>query len=170
MHVSLRRCAQSLAKLASVRELLSSVAQEEPVQINAWIKSIRRQKHVSFVNLNDGSNDDGIQAVISNSLLESSGEAAIAGLQTGASVSFTGRLTEKKGGRQTTSALSPKSNVELQVDDVKLIGECDGAVSCSAVNLTAPLLMLYGRPTPYRRRIIRHLFYDAMHTFEAGLP
>lgn len=129
MQVSLRRCTQSIARRASIREYLSGGASEDQVQINAWIKSVRRQKHVSFVNLNDGSNADGIQAVIPNALLESSEETASAGLQTGASVSLTGRLTEKQGGRKITATQSPKSNVELQVEAVKLVGECDGAVS-----------------------------------------
>lgn len=132
MQASLRRCAQSIVKRASIRDFLAAGPQNDSVQINAWIKSIRRQKHVSFVNLDDGSNIDGIQAVIPNTLLESSGEAVRNGLQTGASVSFAGRLTEKQGGRKGATALAQKTNVELQVEGLKLVGACDGAVSDSS--------------------------------------
>lgn len=128
MQVSVRRCAHSIAKRVSIRDCQTSGAEE--VRINAWIKSIRRQKHISFVNLNDGSNDEGLQAVIPNSLLEKEGEATNAGLQTGASVSFTGRLTEKQGGRRNNTAEAVGRTAELQVDSLKVIGECDGAVSC----------------------------------------
>jgi len=138
MQATLRRCSQSIAKRASIQEHLSRIPESGPVpnnsvQLNAWIKSIRRQKHVAFINLSDGSSPDSIQAVIPNSLLETSGDATNAALQTGASVSLTGRLTEKQGGRanaaREASGAVPRRAYELQVDKIGIIGECDGGVS-----------------------------------------
>lgn len=172
MQASLRRCAQSLAKCSSIREYLGRGIREEPVEINAWIKTIRRQKHVSFVNLNDGSNDAGIQAVIPTNLLQSSGETTNAGLQTGASVSFTGRLTEKKGGRQASSSQDLRNNVELQVETINLVGECDGAVSSFRAYLSQKVVAIdtsFYRVILFRRKITRHHFSDATPIYEAEL-
>lgn len=36
------------------------------VQVNGWIKSIRRQKRVAFAVISDGSNTTGLQAVFNN--------------------------------------------------------------------------------------------------------
>lgn len=46
----------------------STASSTEPVTINGWIRSCRRQKNVSFAVINDGSSVGGVQAVLSKEL------------------------------------------------------------------------------------------------------
>lgn len=63
-------CSTSLAqttlsiKAALERASTATTADAEEITLNGWIRSCRRQKHVSFAVLNDGSNAKGIQAVL----------------------------------------------------------------------------------------------------------
>lgn len=63
-------CSTSLAqttlsiKAALERASTTTTADAEEITLNGWIRSCRRQKHVSFAVLNDGSNAKGIQAVL----------------------------------------------------------------------------------------------------------
>ena len=53
----------------TIKELLgSNIPQETSVSLNGWIKSIRKQKRVSFAVISDGSSAKGIQAVFPNTL------------------------------------------------------------------------------------------------------
>lgn len=49
----------------TIKQILASPVQpeEELVTVSGWIKSIRRQKNVSFAVLTDGSSPQGLQAV-----------------------------------------------------------------------------------------------------------
>lgn len=107
----------------TIASLLRGSNLDKPVSVHAWIRTIRKQKHVSFLSLNDGSSHAGIQAVISASVLETCDHFTRQGLTTGASVNLQGRLTQKKGGRGVQHG-----EVELQVENVKILGVCDGAV------------------------------------------
>ena len=63
----LRRCAATSKLPLTIRQLLSSpqtAGQETRVQVNGWIKSVRRQKNVIFAVVNDGSCASGLQAVL----------------------------------------------------------------------------------------------------------
>jgi asparaginyl-tRNA synthetase len=63
----LRRCASTTKLPLTIRQLLSSpqaTSQETKVQVNGWIKSVRRQKNVTFAVINDGSCASGLQAVL----------------------------------------------------------------------------------------------------------
>ncbi|CAG8472291.1 1315_t:CDS:2 [Paraglomus brasilianum] len=68
------------------------------------------QKKICFANIADGSNLKGLQAVLS--------EHHAKKLTTGTSVQFRGKLVESKGTEQTK---------ELQVEDMKIYGQCDAA-------------------------------------------
>jgi asparaginyl-tRNA synthetase len=51
----------------TIRQLLSSSTNpESTVQVNGWVKSVRRQKKVSFAVITDGSCSPGLQAVFTN--------------------------------------------------------------------------------------------------------
>ena len=51
----------------TIRQLLASPpTSQAPVQINGWIKSIRKQKKVAFAVISDGSSDSGLQAVFTD--------------------------------------------------------------------------------------------------------
>lgn len=49
----------------TIRQLLSS-SSEGSVTVNGWVKSVRRQKNVSFAVISDGSSARGLQVVFGN--------------------------------------------------------------------------------------------------------
>lgn len=51
----------------TISQLLSRPTVNAPVSITGWIKSVRRQKRVSFAVITDGSNTKGLQAVFTDS-------------------------------------------------------------------------------------------------------
>lgn len=87
------------------------------VNLNGWIRSLRNQKTFAFIDLNDGSNQSGIQIVLDESLPNFS--TLMSKLSTGASISIQGELVESKGKNQ---------QLEIQAKEVSLIGECDPTV------------------------------------------
>ncbi|OCH87612.1 asparaginyl-tRNA synthetase [Obba rivulosa] len=95
----------------TIRQLLSSRTASDPVQVNGWVKSVRRQKKVAFAMISDGSSDKGLQAVFTKVDLAKP-------LTNGCSVRLTGKLADSPGKGQ---------DKELQVDQVELLGECDPA-------------------------------------------
>jgi asparaginyl-tRNA synthetase len=50
---------------------------DEPVSIKGWVKTVRKQKTLAFVEVNDGSNMSGIQCVLTFDEVD---EATIAGM------------------------------------------------------------------------------------------
>ncbi|KAI4293957.1 asparaginyl-tRNA synthetase [Schizophyllum commune Loenen D] len=93
----------------TIKELLgSNIPQETSVSLNGWIKSIRKQKRVSFAVISDGSNAKGIQAVFPNTL-------DVKDLTNGSSVRLTGNLVSSPGSGQAK---------ELQVKAVDVLGAC----------------------------------------------
>jgi asparaginyl-tRNA synthetase len=61
----LRRFASTLPP--TIRQLLTSpTSPSSSIQVNGWVKSIRRQKKVSFAAISDGSSALGLQAVFSD--------------------------------------------------------------------------------------------------------
>ncbi|KIJ38891.1 hypothetical protein M422DRAFT_258298 [Sphaerobolus stellatus SS14] len=115
-----RRSFTSLSTLPStIKDVLSKPPPDEngytsPSTVYGWVKSVRRQKKVSFAVINDGTTLKGLQAVF----LHPNGEqnTSLRNLVTGASVRLTGRLIESPGKGQER---------ELQVEDVQILGECD---------------------------------------------
>ncbi|KAG7085718.1 hypothetical protein E1B28_003262 [Marasmius oreades] len=98
----------------TIRQLLSSTtynsSNEANVTVTGWIKSIRRQKRVSFAVVSDGTTSAGLQAVFPNSSLVPKE------LTNGASVKLRGRLGKSLGAGQEK---------ELVVKDVEVLGLCD---------------------------------------------
>ena len=80
------------------------------VTVNGWIRASRKQKHVTFAQLNDGSCLKSIQVVMEG--------ADATPLSVGASVTVTGRVTR-----------SPKSgqSLELRCESIRVLGESDPA-------------------------------------------
>ncbi|WWD18545.1 asparagine-tRNA ligase [Kwoniella shandongensis] len=81
----------------------------DEVTINGWIKSIRTHKNVSFVEVNDGSSSEGVQAVLK-------GKGRSEGLTNGTSVQLKGRLGKSRGQGQ---------DLELLVNDLRVLGDSD---------------------------------------------
>jgi asparaginyl-tRNA synthetase len=87
------------------------------VTIKGWVRTVRKQKTLAFLNVNDGSNVAGIQVVVNlDELVDEQSRDDVNALTTGAAVSIVGILVEspKKQGQ----------NVELQASSVELVGPC----------------------------------------------
>ena len=124
----------------TIRQLLSQDTQTNattPVQVNGWIKSVRRQKRVAFAVITDGSSPQGLQAVFPDITLArrcvptlfhfdlefTETEKSLppyVSLTNGAAVRLTGLLTDSIG---------PGQDKELQVHAADIVGECDPEVS-----------------------------------------
>jgi asparaginyl-tRNA synthetase len=114
----------------TIRQLLSTNI-SSTVEVNGWVKSVRRQKRISFAVINDGSSSSGIQAVFNDPVLAKKSVFAtllpLARAQTtqtsltnGACVRLSGKLAKSIGAGQEK---------ELQVESVDVLGECDPTVS-----------------------------------------
>ncbi|XP_063112478.1 asparaginyl-tRNA synthetase isoform X2 [Cavia porcellus] len=94
----------------SVRDALGSQnTSGERVKVQGWIRSIRSQKEVLFLHVNDGSSLESLQIVADASF--DSRE-----LTFGSSVEVQGQLVK---------SLSKKQNVELKAEKIEVIGNCD---------------------------------------------
>ncbi|CAK5283069.1 unnamed protein product [Mycena citricolor] len=96
----------------TIRQILSSSRVDEPVTVNAWVKSIRKQKRIAFGVLSDGSSAAGLQAVFPNEQL---GEH-VKEITNGTAVRVRGTIVESPGAGQDR---------ELRVEDVEILGACD---------------------------------------------
>jgi asparaginyl-tRNA synthetase len=85
--------------------------------VHGWIKSVRRQKNVSFAVVNDGTTLKGLQAVFLQPETEQA--ATMKRLTTGTSVRLTGKLIKSLGKGQ---------DCELRVDMVEVLGDCEPEV------------------------------------------
>ncbi|CAO3598436.1 unnamed protein product [Absidia cylindrospora] len=92
----------------TIRSLLCEPPQTN-VTLRGWVRSVRQQKQLSFANINDGSTLKGIQVILNDT-------QKAARLSTGACVELQGQLTTSPGKEQ---------GMELQVDKLKVLGECD---------------------------------------------
>lgn len=89
------------------------------VRVIGWIKSIRDQKEIKFINLNDGSDLRSLQLVFVMKNLEEKKqkiEHVFGKLNLHTSIEVRGHLLKSE---------NKKQNVELQVKDIDLICECD---------------------------------------------
>ncbi|TYZ57343.1 hypothetical protein PybrP1_010548 [[Pythium] brassicae (nom. inval.)] len=84
------------------------------VAVGGWVKSVRRHKAVSFVNVSDGSCLAELQLT-----LPADDESKLAGVAVGASVFAEGVLRELPG-----AAAHPR-RVELQPESLEVLGGCD---------------------------------------------
>ncbi|KAF9225764.1 asparaginyl-tRNA synthetase [Gyrodon lividus] len=96
----------------TIRQILSSRQQPaSKIHVHGWVKSVRRQKNVTFAVINDGSCASGLQAVLNNNL-----SATLHSLTNGTSVRMIGSLVVSRG---------PGQAKELQVDSIEVLGECN---------------------------------------------
>ncbi|ODN81801.1 asparagine-tRNA ligase [Cryptococcus amylolentus CBS 6039] len=83
--------------------------ESQQIEVNGWIKSVRGHRNVSFVELNDGSTSESLQAVLK-------GKGKAEGLGVGTSLSLKGRLEKSKGKGQ---------DLELVINQAQVAGHCD---------------------------------------------
>ena len=104
--------------MPTVKALLASDAQNQTVSLNAWVRTRRESKNLTFLALSDGSCFATIQAVFDKEagIFSKETVAALAKAGTGAGVSVTGTLAASPGSGQT---------VELQASAIELYGDAD---------------------------------------------
>mmetsp|Transcript_26524 Transcript_26524/g.54673 ORF Transcript_26524/g.54673 Transcript_26524/m.54673 type:complete len:598 (+) Transcript_26524:208-2001(+) len=90
---------------------------DEPVSIKGWVKTVRKQKTLAFVEVNDGSNMSGIQCVVPFDGVDEATLTAIDNLTTGCSVHAIGKIIPSQGGKQA---------VELSATSIRVVGTCPG--------------------------------------------
>mmetsp|Transcript_31680 Transcript_31680/g.48222 ORF Transcript_31680/g.48222 Transcript_31680/m.48222 type:complete len:545 (-) Transcript_31680:207-1841(-) len=95
----------------------ASSPSEGPVVVKGWVRTIRKQKTLAFVEVNDGSNLGGIQCVLPFDQIDGDTREEINKLTTGCSVQVTGPLVKSQGGKQA---------VELSATSLRMIGSCPG--------------------------------------------
>ena len=116
------------SRTTRIRDLLANPdLAGKTISLNGWVRTVRDQKKVVFLNLNDGSSVAGIQCVLRGEIEEGqdsdldlpegldlirSGSVTL-----GAAVQVTGLLTPSKGNQA-------KQTFEIQVDKLHLIGAC----------------------------------------------
>lgn len=83
------------------------------VELKGWARTRRGNKHVQFVQLNDGSNVGGIQVVFDMSKFS---DEQLKPITTGASLRVVGNLVESMGKGQS---------MEVQAESLELYGTCD---------------------------------------------
>ena len=89
----------------------------DTVQLRGWVRTVRAQKDVAFIEVNDGSSLSGIQAVVNGDV---PGRDHLDGgdITTGAAVMIEGTVVESPGGKQA---------VEVAVTSIKLVGGADAS-------------------------------------------
>jgi asparaginyl-tRNA synthetase len=97
-------------KRTKINDIFTTSNIGERVNVKGWVRTFRSNR---FIAINDGSTIESLQAVVD---FEKTDEDVLKKITTGACVSVTGEVTESPGKGQ---------NVELQVEEVEIIGEAD---------------------------------------------
>lgn len=95
-----------------VKEALSKNVSNGLVNLKGWVRTKRGSKNVSFIALNDGSTLDNIQIVAEQNISED----ILKLINTGSSISVTGKLVQSKGSGQA---------IELLAESINVIGVAD---------------------------------------------
>jgi len=117
----------------TIRQLLAQEPDPQTIlSITGHVKSVRKQKRVTFAAVNDGSCLEGLQAVLSPDDAHEFVMPLFVGvavsltpcarLTNGCSVRLTGKLVQSQGKGQAK---------ELQVDKCEIVGTCDPEVISS---------------------------------------
>ncbi|BCR20713.1 asparagine--tRNA ligase [Borrelia miyamotoi] len=99
----------------SIKEILSKPKIDSKITIKGWIRTKRSNGKISFVEINDGSNIKGIQAIIDKEEVHFE-EKKLKKLTTGTSISLTGILVLSPSKGQT---------YEIKTTNFTIIGEAD---------------------------------------------
>ena len=104
-------------KRTTVKDLLSTPAlMGTEVEARGWVRTRRGNKHVQFIQLNDGSSVNNIQVVLDMSRFT---DEQLKPVTTGSSVCVKGKLVESMGKGQS---------VEVQADSIEVFGTADPEV------------------------------------------
>jgi len=94
----------------------AAVPSDEIVAIKGWVRTVRKQKTLAFVEVNDGSSLSGIQCVLGFDDIDDDTKKEINKLATGCSVEVHGRIVSSQG----------KQSVELSGSSLRIVGSCPG--------------------------------------------
>jgi asparaginyl-tRNA synthetase len=97
-------------KRIKIKELLASAPSSQTVCVQGWVRTFRNNQ---FISINDGSTIQNVQAVVA---LNSLDEATLKRITTGACLSIVGQLIPSLGKGQA---------VEVKVDNLEILGDCD---------------------------------------------
>lgn len=89
---------------------------DEAVMIKGWVRTVRKQKTLAFVEVNDGSSLKGIQCVLPFDDIDEETKKEISNISTGAAVEVTGKLCLSQG--------KDKTAVELVSSSLRIVGSC----------------------------------------------
>ena len=101
--------------MASVKEILATKPAQQRLSIDGWVRTRRDSKNLIFINLNDGSSLNGIQAILDKEQ-HSFDEDVLTAVGTGAGIRIGGILVPSPGKGQA---------VEIQADSIALYGAAD---------------------------------------------
>lgn len=90
---------------------------DESVLIKGWVRTVRKQKTLAFVEVNDGSNMNGIQCVVSFDSIDDDTQKELGKITTGCSIVVEGPLVKSQGGKQA---------IEVAATKLRVVGECPG--------------------------------------------
>ncbi|CAG9762401.1 unnamed protein product [Ceutorhynchus assimilis] len=90
----------------SIIDIIKTGQIGETISVQGWIKSLRKQKEVTFIDINDGSTPTNLQIVLT--------QKSDSKISVGSSISTSGVLKQ-----------SPKGQNEVSAENMVLIGECD---------------------------------------------
>ncbi|NXN02969.1 SYNM protein, partial [Sylvia borin] len=97
------------AERLRVREALGAREPADAVRVQGWVRSVRSQKEVLFLHINDGSSLESLQVVADPSLEKRD-------LTFGSAVEVQGKLVKSPHRMQ---------NMELQAEAIRVVGPCD---------------------------------------------
>lgn len=93
-----------------IKELLATANFGDKVNVKGWVKAFRQKR---FIQLNDGSTINNVQAVID---FENTDEALLKRISTGAAISIIGTIEESQGAGQ---------KFDLIVESIEILGDAD---------------------------------------------
>lgn len=88
-----------------------------PVTVKGWVRTLRKQKTLAFVEVNDGSCLSGIQCVLGFDTADKDSLKQLDDVTTGASVEIVGPIVASQGGKQS---------VEVAATSLRVVGKCPG--------------------------------------------
>ncbi|XP_072332667.1 asparaginyl-tRNA synthetase isoform X2 [Scyliorhinus torazame] len=100
---------RSDSRLKVVEALSGAAVEEQEVQIQGWVRAVRVQKEITFLNINDGSSLQSLQIVARPDL-------DIRGITFGSAVEIWGKLVQSP---------HKKQSIELLADKIRLVGACN---------------------------------------------
>jgi len=94
----------------------NAIPSDEVVSIKGWVRTVRKQKTLAFVEVNDGSSLSGIQCVLTFDAIDDASKKEIDKLATGCSVEVTGKIVASQG----------KQKLEVSGSSIRIVGQCPG--------------------------------------------